>query len=272
MAHAILKNLRLPVLAAPMFLVSNPQLVVAQCKAGVIGSFPALNARPQALLDSWLTEIETQLAANAAATSQSVAPFAVNLIVHPTNVRLEEDLIVITSLHVPKRVVERVHAYGGLVLHDVTTVHHARKAGVDGLILVCAGADGHGGTLNPFALTAEVRRFFDGILVLAGVITDGTAVLAVQAVGCDLAYMGTRFIATEEAGAVAGHKAMIVAANARDVVYTSFFSGVPANYLKESIRAVGLDPDALPAEGAFQQGANAAEGMERGVGSRAGRG
>lgn len=261
MTRAILKNLRLPVLASPMFLVSNPQLVIAQCKAGIIGSFPALNARPQALLDSWLTEIETQLAADAVATSRLVAPFAVNLIVHPTNVRLEEDLsvivahrvpIVITSLHTPERVVERVHAYGGLVLHDVTTAHHARKAaaaGVDGLILVCAGAGGHGGTLNPFALTAEVRRFFDGILVLAGAITDGAAVLAAQAVGCDLAYMGTRFIATEEAGAVAGHKAMIVAANARDVVYTPFFSGVPANYLKESIRAVGLDPDALPVEG-----------------------
>ena len=255
--RSFLDELRLPILAAPMFLVSNPDLVVALCNAGIIGSFPALNARPQALLDAWLAEIETRLA-----SSVGTRRFAVNLVVHPTNVRLDADLdtivthrvpIVITSLHAPDRVVERVHAYGGLVFHDVTTLHHARKAaaaGVDGLILVCAGAGGHGGMLNPFALAAEVRHFFSGILILAGAITDGAAVLAAQALGCDLAYMGTRFIASEEAGASEGHKAMIVAAGSRDVVYTPFFSGVPANYLKESIRAIGLDPDALPAEGA----------------------
>jgi len=255
--RSFLQELRLPILAAPMFLVSNPDLVVAQCNAGIIGSFPALNARPQTLLDTWLTEIETRLAASAGTRT-----FAINLIVHPTNVRLDADLdtivahrvpIVITSLHAPDRVVERVHAYGGRVFHDVTTLHHARKAaaaGVDGLILVCAGAGGHGGVLNPFALAAEVRRFFSGMLILAGAITDGAAVLAAQALGCELAYMGTRFIASEEAGASDGHKAMIVAAGSRDVVYTPFFSGVPANYLKESIRAIGLDPDALPAEGA----------------------
>ncbi|MDE1184784.1 nitronate monooxygenase [Paraburkholderia sp.] len=251
--HDLSRTLRVPVLAAPMFLVSNPDLVVAQCEAGVIGSFPALNARPQAQLDTWLTEIETRL-------GETQPPFAVNLIVHPSNVRLDADLdtivahqvpIVITSLHAPDRVVERVHAYGGRVLHDVTTVHHARKAaaaGVDGLILVCAGAGGHGGTLNPFALVAEVRRFFDGMLVLAGAMTDGASVLAARALGCDLAYMGTRFIATEEAGASSAHKAMVIAASARDIVYTPFFSGVPANYLKDSVRAAGLDPDALPAE------------------------
>ncbi|SDV49026.1 NAD(P)H-dependent flavin oxidoreductase [Chitinasiproducens palmae] len=249
------RKLTVPVLSAPMFLVSKPDLVVAQCQAGVIGSFPALNARPQEQLDAWLTEIETRLAG-------CPQPFAVNLIVHPSNARLDADLevivahrvpIVITSLHAPDRVVARVHEYGGLVFHDVTTVHHARKAaaaGVDGLILVCAGAGGHGGTLNPFAFRAEVRRFFDGLLVLAGAITDGAAVFAARALGCELAYVGTRFIATEEAGATDAHKQMVVAATSRDIVYTPFFSGVPANYLKESIRAAGLDPDALPAAGA----------------------
>lgn len=251
-------SLRVPVLAAPMFLVSNPDLVVAQCEAGVIGSFPALNARPQDVLDEWLGIIDTRLAA----LPEERRRYAVNLIVHPSNVRLDADLdticahrvpIVITSLHAPGRVVERVHAYGGRVFHDVTTAHHARKAaeaGVDGLILVCAGAGGHGGKLSPFALAAEVRAFFKGTLILGGAITDGGAVLAARAIGCDLAYVGTRFIATDEAGAAAGHKAMIVAANAADIVYTPFFSGVPANYLRESIRSIGLDPDALPERGA----------------------
>jgi nitronate monooxygenase len=263
MDRSFLHELRLPVIAAPMFLVSNPDLVMAQCNAGIVGSFPALNARSQDLLDSWLTEIETRLILEVdGRVSHGTRQFAVNLVVHPTNVRLDTDLetiavhcvpIVITSLYAPDRVVKRVHDYGGLVFHDVTTVHHARKAeaaGVDGLILVCAGAGGHGGTLNPFAFVAEVRRFFRGILILAGAITDGAGVLAAQVLGCDLAYMGTRFIASEEAGASDVYKAMIVASGSHDVVYSPFFSGVPANYLKDSIRAIGLDPDALPVEGA----------------------
>jgi nitronate monooxygenase len=252
------ESLALPVIGSPMFLVSNPALVIAQCCAGIVGSFPALNARPQELLEQWLVEIEEGISRyRADHPGRKVAPYAVNLIVHQSNPRLEDDLevcvrnrvpIVITSLHSPERVVERVHEYGGLVLHDVTTLRHARKAmaaGVDGLILVCAGAGGHAGALSPFALVNEVRAIYDGLLVLAGSITNGSGILAARAMGCDLAYMGTRFIATEESSAVPGYKQMIVDTTAADIIYTPIFTGVSGNYLKPSIAAAGLDPDNL---------------------------
>ena len=255
----VLRSLRLPVVAAPMFIVSGPELVIAQCLSGVVGSFPALNARAPDTLDGWLSRIEAALAqARAADPERIVAPYAVNQIVHASNDRLAEDVatcaahrvpIVITSLRAPDAVVGPVHAYGGLVFHDVTTMRHAEKAleaGVDGLILVCAGAGGHAGTLSPFALVGEVRRFYDGPLILSGAITSGAAILAAQAMGADLAYMGTRFIATEEARAAPGYKAMIADTAAADIVYTPFFTGVPGNYLGPSIRAAGLDPAALP--------------------------
>lgn len=259
--EALPAQLRLPVIGSPMFLVSNPALVIAQCCAGVVGSFPALNARPQEELEVWLTQIDTALAAYRQAHPQAVvAPYAVNLIVHQSNPRLQDDLatcvrhrvpIVITSLHAPDQVVEQVHAYGGIVLHDVTTLRHAKKAiaaGVDGLILVCAGAGGHAGALSPFALVGEVRPIFDGLLVLAGAISRGDGILAAQALGCDLVYMGTRFIASEESMAVPEHKQMIVDGSAADILYTPYFSGVPGNYLKPSIQAAGLDPDHLAAQ------------------------
>ncbi|WP_126445027.1 NAD(P)H-dependent flavin oxidoreductase [Sulfuricystis multivorans] len=249
---ALKRNLTLPVIGAPMFIVSTPELVIAQCKAGIIGAFPALNARPAEKLDTWLTTIEAALA------DQPAAPYAVNLIVHPTNERLAADLaccvahrvpLVITSLGAPSAIVPQVHAYGGLVFHDVTNVRHAIKAleaGVDGLILVAAGAGGHGGTLSPFALVAEVRRFYDGPLALAGAITQGRQILAAQVLGADFAYLGTRFIATQEANASDAYKQAILAAHAEDIVYTPYFTGVPGNYLKSSILAAGLDPAALP--------------------------
>lgn len=258
----IKQSLVLPVIASPMFLVSNPALVIAQCCAGIVGSFPALNARPQEVFAEWLDEIEAGIARYRADNPHRVvAPYAVNLIVHQSNPRLDEDLdtcvrhrvpIVITSLHSPERVVERVHAYGGIVLHDVTTLRHAKKAiaaGVDGLILVCAGAGGHAGSLSPFALVNEVRAIYDGLLVLAGSITNGSAILAAQAMGCDLAYMGTRFIATEESSAVDAYKQMIVDTTAADIIYTPYFTGVSGNYLKPSIAASGLDPDNLSSGG-----------------------
>lgn len=253
------ERLALPVIAAPMFIVSTPELVVAQCLGGIVGSFPALNARPQAELDTWLTRIEAELAAaQAADPDRVIAPYAVNQIVHQSNDRLEQDMaacvrhrvpVIITSLRAPGEVVRQVHGYGGLVFHDVTTIRHAEKAleaGVDGLILVCAGAGGHAGTMSPFALVGEVRRFWDGPLILSGAITTGAAILAARSLGADLAYMGTRFIATAEARAAEAYKQMIVAAAASDIVYTPFFTGVPGNYLKPSIAAAGLDPDALP--------------------------
>lgn len=256
---ALAGSLRLPVIGAPMFLVSGAELVIAQCKAGIVGAFPALNARPQAELDRWLTRIETELAAHRAAHPGAiVAPYAVNQIVHASNSRLEADLevcvahrvpVVITSLRAPDAVVGQVHRYGGLVFHDVISLRHAERAlaaGVDGLILVCAGAGGHAGTLSPFALVNEVRRIHSGPLVLAGAITNGAGVLAAQAMGCDLAYLGTRFIATREANADERYKRMIVEANAADIAYTPYFSGVHGSYLKRSIRAAGLDPDRLP--------------------------
>ncbi len=252
------ESLALPVIGSPMFLVSNPALVIAQCCAGIVGSFPALNARPQEVFEQWLVEIEEGIAQYRADNpGAKVAPYAVNLIVHQSNPRLEDDLevcvrhrvpIVITSLHSPERVVERVHEYGGLVLHDVTTIRHARKAaaaGVDGLILVCAGAGGHAGSLSPFALVNEVKAMYDGLVVLAGCITNGSGILAARAMGCDLAYMGTRFIATEESSAVPDYKQMLVDATAADIIYTPFFTGVSGNYLKPSIAATGLDPDNL---------------------------
>ncbi len=256
--QSLSSRLALPVVASPLFIISNPDLVIAQCLGGIVGSFPALNARPKELLEEWVVRIKTTLAeAKAADPTRIVAPFAVNQIVHKSNDRLEHDMeicvrhevpIIITSLRAPDDVVRRVHGYGGLVFHDVTTVRHAEKAleaGVDGLILVCAGAGGHAGTLSPFALVGEVRRFYDGTVILAGAITSGSAILAARAMGADLAYMGTRFIATEEAHAAENYKRMIVDSGAADIVYTSHFTGVAGNYLKRSIAAAGLDPDAL---------------------------
>jgi nitronate monooxygenase len=260
-ARALLRSLRVPVIGAPMFLVSGPDLVIEQCKAGVLGAFPALNARPQTLLDSWLTQIEDALERHRRETNAAQAvPYGVNLIVNPANKRLEEDLevcvrhkapVIITSLSAPTAIAKRVHDYGGIVFHDVVKVRHAEKAleaGVDGIILVCAGAGGHAGRLNPFALVNEIRRIFDGPLVLAGAITNGAGVLAAEAMGCDAAYMGTRFIATRESLAPERYKQMLVDSNAEDIVYTPFFSGVPGSYLKPSIRAAGLDPDNLPVQ------------------------
>jgi nitronate monooxygenase len=253
-------SLRLPVIGAPMFIVSTPELVFAQCQAGIVGSFPALNARPPELLDEWLTRIGSELAAaRAAQPGAKLAPFAVNQIVHASNTRLQHDLdlcvkhrvpIMITSLRAPDAVVEAAHGYGGLVFHDVTNIAHARRAlqaGVDGLILVCAGAGGHAGRLSPFALVPEVRRFYDGTLILSGSIASGGAIAAALALGADLAYIGTRFIASTEAHAPDAYKQMIERSSAEDIVYTNLFTGVHGNYLKGSIVAAGLDPDHLPA-------------------------
>ncbi|OJA04606.1 nitronate monooxygenase family protein [Halomonas sp. QHL1] len=252
-------SLTLPVIGSPMFIVSGPELVIAQCQAGIIGAFPALNARPAEALREWLQKITQTLADyDEQHPEQPSAPFAVNQIVHPTNDRLEHDValcaefkvpLVITSLHAPNQVVEQVHAYGGLVFHDVTTLRHAKKAidaGVDGLILVCHGAGGHAGRLNPFAFVAEVRRFYDGPLVLAGTISKGEQIVAAKALGVDLVYMGTRFIATQEANAQAAYKQMVLDAAAGDIVYTNLFTGVHGNYLRQSIEQAGLDSDALP--------------------------
>jgi len=252
--HSLRTSIRLPILCAPMFLVSGPDLVIAQCTAGLIGTFPSLNARPQEALTDWLTRIEKGLDTYRQANPDAkVAPYGVNLIVHPTNARWQEDLatcvahrvpLIITSLHAPDTVVRAVHPYGGLVFHDVTTVRHARRAieaGVDGLILVAAGAGGHAGSFNPIALVNEIRSFYDGPLVLSGCISHGKDVLAAQALGCDLAYMGTRFIATEESLAPDRYREMVLQATIEDVLYTPFFSGVPANYLIPSISAAGLD-------------------------------
>jgi nitronate monooxygenase len=247
-------RLRLPVVGSPLFIVSNPELVIEQCKAGIVGSFPALNARPKEQLEAWLERITSELAAYAPVA----APYAVNQIVHASNDRLAHDLdvcerfrvpIVITSLRAPDEIVPRVHGWGGLVFHDVISVRHARRAmqaGVDGLILVCAGAGGHAGMLSPFALVQEVRRFFGGTILLAGAISTGDAMLAALAAGADLAYVGTRFIATREANARPEYKSMLVDAAAADIVYTPLFTGVHGNYLRPSVAAAGLDPDNLP--------------------------
>ncbi|MEO1986465.1 MAG: nitronate monooxygenase [Martelella sp.] len=246
-------GLSLPLIGAPMFLTSGVELVVAQCKAGIVGTFPALNARPADKLDAWLTEIRSRLEAHEQETGLAPAPFGVNLIVNDYNTRLEQDLVtvvrhkvplVITSLSAPDKVVEAVHGYGGLVFHDAVRARHARRAvaaGVDGLILVCAGAGGHAGTLNPFALVEEVRAFYDGALALSGAIANGRAILAAEVLGCDFAYAGTVFIPTEEAIAPEAHKAMIVAASSDQILYTPLFSGTHANYLVPSIEAAGVD-------------------------------
>ena len=255
----IKENISMPVIGAPLFLVSGPDLVIAQCKAGIIGSFPALNARPQHVLDEWLTRIKTELAEYKEANPDAkVAPFAVNQICHGSNDRLMADMetcvkhevpIIITSLRPPSEVVEAAHSYGGLVYHDVISVRHAQKAaeqGVDGLILVCAGAGGHAGTLSPFALLREVKEWFDGTVILSGSIGDGHSVASAIALGADFAYMGTRFIATHEANAEPEYKKMLEESAAADVVYSSLFTGVLGNYLKPSISNAGLDPDNLP--------------------------
>jgi nitronate monooxygenase len=252
-------SLTLPLIGSPMFIVSTPTLVMAQCRAGVVGSFPALNARPASQLDDWLAEITEGLAAQRQASPGArIAPFAVNQIVHASNDRLEHDVracvkhrvpIVITSLRPPAEVVAAVHSYGGLVFHDVINRRHAEKAaqqGVDGIIAVCTGAGGHAGTLSPFALVKEVREVFAGTIILGGAMSTGADVLAAQALGADLAYLGTRFIATTEANAGAAYKQMLVDSRAEDIVYTSLFSGVAGNYLRASVAETGLDPNNLP--------------------------
>jgi len=256
----LLQQLRLPVIASPLFIISVPQLVIAQCKAGIVGAMPALNARPASLLDEWLAEITEALAAHDRAHPEApAAPFAINQIVHKSNDRLEHDLavcenykvpLVITSLGARTEVNEAAHAWGALVLHDVIDNRFAHKAvdkGADGLIAVAAGAGGHAGTRNPLALIQEIRAWFDGPLALSGAIATGDAILAAQAMGADLAYIGSAFIATEEARADEAYKRMIVECSSDDIVYSNLFTGVHGNYLKPSIRAAGLDPDALPA-------------------------
>lgn len=253
------ERLRLPVVAAPMFIISNPALVIAQCTSGIVGSFPALNARPPELLDEWMSQIREALAAHDQAhPDRPSAPFAVNQIVHRSNDRLERDLelcvkhrvpIVITSLGARTDVNDAVHSYGGIVLHDVINDTFARKAiekGADGLVAVAAGAGGHAGGHSPFALVQEIRAWFDGPLLLSGAIATGRSVLAAQAIGADLAYIGSAFIATEEANADAAYKQAILDSGAQDIVYTNLFTGVLGNYLKSSIRNAGLDPDNLP--------------------------
>ena len=255
----VLRDLPLPIFGAPLFIISNPKLVIAQCTAGVIGSMPALNARPAEQLDEWLAEITEALAAHDRAhPERPAAPFAINQIVHKSNDRLEHDLamcakykvpIVITSLGARTDVNDAVHGWGGVVMHDIINNTFAKKAidkGADGLIAVASGAGGHAGVKSPFALVAEIRAWFDGPLALSGAIASGGAVLAAQAMGADFAYVGSAFIATEEARAVDAYKQMIVASTSDDIVYSSLFTGVHGNYLKGSIRNAGLDPDALP--------------------------
>jgi len=253
------ERLRLPIVAAPLFIISTPDLVIAQCKAGIVGSFPALNARPAAELDRWLERITNELAEyDAANPDKPSAPFAVNQIVHGSNDRLQHDVemcvkwkvpIVITSLGAKEFVNEAVHSYGGIVLHDIINNRFAKKAiakGADGLIAVAAGAGGHAGTLSPFALIQEIREWFDGPLLLSGSISNGEAVLASQAMGADLAYIGSSFIATQEANAEQPYKQSLVDSNADDIVLSNLFTGVHGNYLKPSIIAAGLDPENLP--------------------------
>jgi len=269
------RGLSIPVVGSPLFIISNPDLVIAQCKAGVIGAFPALNARPEPVLADWLDRITTELAEHDAKhPARPAAAFAVNQIVHRSNDRLQHDLdvcaryrvpIVITSLGAREEVNAAVHAWGGIVLHDVIDNTFAKKAidkGADGLIAVAAGAGGHAGTLSPFALVQEIREWFDGPLLLSGAIATGNAVLAAQAAGADLAYVGSAFIATREANAADAYKQMIVDGRAADIVYSNLFTGVHGNYLRQSIAASGLDPDALPqadpSKMNFASGGNAA--------------
>ena len=257
---AALQNLALPVIAAPMFIASGPALVLAQCKAGIVGAFPALNARPAEMLDTWLTEMQVDLAAYKVAHPDAIiGPIAVNQIVHQSNDRLAHDgevcvkhrvPIIISSLRAPpKEMMDAIHSYGGIVLHDVISIRHAQKAleaGVDGLILVAAGAGGHAGMLSPFALVGEVRKFFKGPLILSGAIATGDAVLAAQAMGADFAYIGSRWLASQESNVDVGYKQGVVLSTAADVIYSNLFTGVHGNYLKQSIINAGLDPDNLP--------------------------
>ena len=257
---AVLQHLSLPVIGSPLFIASCPKLVIEQCKAGIVGSFPALNARPAEKLDQWLDEIQQALAEHKAAHPDAlIGPIAVNQIVHQSNDRLAHDVevcvkhripIIISSLRAPPQdMLDAIHSYGGIVLHDVISIRHAQKAleaGVDGLILVAAGAGGHAGGLSPFALVGEVRKFFDGPIALSGSIATGDAVLAAQAMGADFAYMGSRWLATQEANTSDGYRQAIVESSAADIVYTNLFTGVHGNYLKKSIVNAGLDPDNLP--------------------------
>ncbi len=256
---APLNNLPLPIIGSPLFIISNPKLVIAQCTAGVVGSMPALNARPAELLEDWLKEITEALAAwNNAHPDKPAAPFAINQIVHKSNDRLEHDMamcvkykvpIIITSLGAREDINAAAHSYGGVVLHDVINNKHARKAiekGADGLIAVAAGAGGHAGVKSPFALIQEIRQWFDGPIALSGAISTGDAVLAAQAMGADFAYIGSAFIATEEARASDAYKQAIVDSNSDDIVYSNLFTGVHGNYLAPSIRNAGMDPDNLP--------------------------
>ncbi len=255
----VLANLSFPVIASPLFIISNPKLVIEQCKAGVVGSMPALNARPAAQLEDWLAEItETLVAYNAAHPDKPAAPFAINQIVHKSNDRLEHDMalcvkfkvpIIITSLGAREDINQAAHSYGGVVMHDIINNKFAHKAiekGADGLIAVAAGAGGHAGVKSPFALIQEIRQWFDGPLALSGSIASGDAILAAQAMGADFAYIGSAFIATHEARAVDGYKQAIVDSNSDDIVYSNLFTGVHGNYLAPSIRAAGLDPENLP--------------------------
>ena len=275
MLPPILSNLRLPVIAAPLFIVSNPKLVIAQCAAGVVGSFPALNARPASQLDEWIHEITEALSAHDRDNPDAPsAPFAVNQIVHRSNDRFEQDMevcakwkvpIVITSLGAREELNHAVHAWGGITLHDIIDDRYARKAiekGADGLIAVAAGAGGHAGRWSPFALIHEIRRWFEGPLALSGAIANGDAVLAAQAMGADLAYVGSAFIATPEARASDEYKQAIVASSAADIVYSDLFTGIHGNYLKASIVAAGLDPENLPAPGAEAMNFQSATGAK----------
>ncbi len=255
----ILQNLELPVVAAPMFIVSGPELVIAQCKAGIVGSFPALNARPAEELEKWIVRIKLELDEYQKENpDKKVAPFAVNQICHGSNNRLQHDMevcvkhevpIIITSLQAPKEIYDAVHSYGGIVLHDVINIRHTKKAlsiGADGIVAVCAGAGGHAGKLSPYALLPEIREFHDGPLLCSGSIATGGAILGAQAIGADLAYIGTRFIACKEANAPEAYKQAIIDSAGEDIVYSSLFTGVHGNYLKSSVRDAGLDPDNLP--------------------------
>ncbi|MDG1666204.1 MAG: nitronate monooxygenase family protein [Hellea sp.] len=255
----ILQNLEMPIVAAPMFIVSGPELVIAQCKAGIVGSFPALNARPADELEKWIVRIKLELEQYQKDNpGKKVAPFAVNQICHPSNNRLDHDNevcrkhevpIIITSLQANQDVYDSTHSYGGIILHDVVNIRHSKKAlsmGADGLIAVCSGAGGHAGRLSPFALIPEIRQFHDGPLLLSGSISTGGSVAGALAIGADLAYIGTRFIASKEANAVDGYKQEIIDSSGEDIVYSSLFTGVHGNYLKGSIEKAGLDPANLP--------------------------
>ncbi|MCB9976966.1 MAG: nitronate monooxygenase [Rhodospirillales bacterium] len=256
--NSLTKDLTLPLIAAPMFLVSNPELVIAACENGVIGAFPALNRRTTEGLDEWLTQIETALQKAKTENQQAkIAPYAVNLIVNAANPRLQADLeicvkhkvpVIITSLGLREEIIGAIHAYGGLVLHDIATVYHARKAadaGVDGLIAVAAGAGGHAGTLNPFAFIGEIREFYDGLLILAGGLSHGKDILAAQIMGADLAYMGTRFIAATESAADPAYKQMVCDSTSAEIVYTPAISGVPGNFMAKSLTQAGFDLNEL---------------------------